>query len=236
MTLTTAVEIENLSYSYPDGAKALDNIGLIVTTGEKVVILGANGAGKSTLLLHLNGLLRGCGQVRICGLETGRKNLDEIRRKVGMVFQNPDDQLFCPTVYEDIAFGLRNLGYNEDAVLRKVEESLLAVGLNGIAGRSAHHLSFGQKRRVAIATVLAMEPEILVLDEPTSNLDPKGKRQIRNLLAEIGLTQIIVTHDLDRVREMADRVVIMFRGRVFADGKPEVILSDDELLKAADLD
>ena len=236
MTLTTAVEIRDLSYSYPDGTKALDNIDLTVTTGEKVVILGANGAGKSTLLLHLNGLLRGNGLVRICGLETSRKNLNEIRRRVGMVFQNPDDQLFCPTVYEDIAFGLRNLGYTEDAVLRKVEESLLAVGLNGIAGRSAHHLSFGQKRRVAIATVLAMEPEILVLDEPTSNLDPKGKRQIRSLLAEIGLTQIIVTHDLDSVREMAGRVVVVFRGKIFADGKPDEILTDKELLKAVDLD
>ena len=236
MTLTTAVEIRDLSYSYPDGTKALDNIDLTVTTGEKVVILGANGAGKSTLLLHLNGLLRGNGLVRICGLETSRKNLNEIRRRVGMVFQNPDDQLFCPTVYEDIAFGLRNLGNAEDKVSEKVEEVLLAVGLNGIAGRSAHHLSFGQKRRVAIATVLAMEPEILVLDEPTSNLDPKGKRQIRSLLAEIGLTQIIVTHDLDSVREMAGRVVVVFRGKIFADGKPDEILTDKELLKAVDLD
>ena len=236
MTLTTAVEIRDLSYSYPDGTKALDNIDLTVTTGEKVVILGANGAGKSTLLLHLNGLLRGNGLVRICGLETSRKNLNEIRRRVGMVFQNPDDQLFCPTVYDDIAFGLRNLGNAEDKVSEKVEEVLLAVGLNGIAGRSAHHLSFGQKRRVAIATVLAMEPEILVLDEPTSNLDPKGKRQIRSLLAEIGLTQIIVTHDLDSVREMAGRVVVVFRGKIFADGKPDEILTDKELLKAVDLD
>jgi len=230
-----AVEIRNLSYSYPDNTSALEDVSLAVGAGERVVILGANGAGKSTLLLHLNGLLRGSGLVRICGLEVKRRNLNEIRRKAGVVFQNPDDQLFCPTVYEDIAFGLRNLGFSEEVVKGKVRDSLEQTGVPGFEHRSAHHLSFGQKRRVAIAAVLAMEPEILVLDEPTSNLDPKGKRQIRSLLGEISLTQIIVTHDLNSVREMADRVVVMFRGRIFADGKPEEILGDEELLKAADL-
>lgn len=230
-----AVEIRNLSYSYPDNTEALEDVSLNITVGERVVILGANGAGKSTLLLHLNGLLRGSGLVRICGLEVKRRNLNEIRRKAGVVFQNPDDQLFCPTVYEDIAFGLRNLGFSEEAVKGKVRDSLEQTGVPGFEHRSAHHLSFGQKRRVAIATVLAMEPEILVLDEPTSNLDPKGKRQIRSLLGEISLTQIIVTHDLNSVREMADRVVVMFGGRIFADGKPGEILGDEELLKAADL-
>lgn len=229
------IEIEDLTYIYPDGKKALENINLKIIAGEKVVILGANGAGKSTLLLHLNGLLRGSGKVTIAGIEIGPKNLKEIRRKVGMVFQNPDDQLFCPTVYDDIAFGLRNLGFDENLAGRLVKKALHEVGLDGFDERSAHHLSFGQKRRTAIATVLAMAPEIIVLDEPTSNLDPKGKRRIKELLKKIGGTQVIVTHDLLNAAELAERVVVLAEGRVFADGPSEKILADEDLLRNAGL-
>jgi cobalt/nickel transport system ATP-binding protein len=229
-----AVQIEALSYSYPDGSPALREISLTLAHGERVALVGANGAGKSTLLLHLNGILLS-GSVTICGLPVVKRNLKAIRQKVGLVFQNPDDQLFCPTIFEDVAFGPRNLQLPEHEVRRRVEAALRAVGLADSGGRSAFHLSIGEKKRAALATVLAMQPEILVLDEPTSNLDPRGRREIIQVLRDLGGTQLIATHNLDLVRALCTRVLVMRAGRIVADGAPRTVLADEEFLKANDL-
>lgn len=226
------VETRDLTYSYPDGTQALDGLSLIVNEGEMVGVIGPNGAGKSTLLLHLNGILGHNGSVRVSGMELNRANLKEIRRKVGIIFQNPDDQLFCPTVFDDVAFGPRNLKVPEDKVARRVKQSLEAVGLAGFEERSAFHLSFGQKKRVAIATVLSMEPELLVIDEPSSNLDPGARRSIIQLLRDLGGTQIIVSHDLELVSQLCQRVIILNNGRKIAEGTTREILRDQALLKA----
>lgn len=227
------IEIEGLSYTYPDGTRALEGVSLRVNRGEKVGIIGANGAGKSTLILHFNGLLFGEGKVVVDGTPVNRKTVREVRRKVGLVFQNPDDQLFCPTLYDDVAFGLVNMGLSGDEVEMRVKESLRKMGLEGLERKSAHHLSFGQKKRAALAAVLAMQPKILVLDEPTSILDPKGVREAVELLGEIGGTQIIVSHDLVNLPKMAERVVLMAGGKVIAEGGVESILGDEGLLKEA---
>ncbi len=226
------VETRDLTYSYPDGTQALDRVSLIVKEGESVGIIGPNGAGKSTLLLHLNGILGHNRSVWVSGMELNRANLKEVRRKVGIIFQNPDDQLFCPTVFDDVAFGPRNLRIPEDEVARRVKRSLEAVGLAGFEERSAFHLSFGQKKRVAIATVLPMEPELLVIDEPSSNLDPGGRRSIIQLLRDLGGTQIIVSHDLDLVSQLCHRVIILNNGRKITEGTTQEILRDQALLKA----
>jgi cobalt/nickel transport system ATP-binding protein len=226
------VETKNLKYSYPDGTKALNGVSLIINEGERVGIIGPNGAGKSTLLLHLNGILGQNGSVRVSGMEINRANLKEIRRKVGMIFQNPDDQLFCPTVFDDVAFGPRNLKIPEDEVAGRVRRSLEAVGLTGFEERSAFHLSFGQKKRVAIATVLSMEPELLVIDEPSSNLDPGARRSIIKLLQELGGTQIIVSHDLDLISQLCQRAIILNNGRKITEGSTQEILQSRELLEA----
>lgn len=231
MTGGPAVSVTGLSYAYPDGATALRNVHLTVERGERVGIIGANGAGKSTLLLHLNGIIMGNGNIRIHGLPVSNANLKEIRRRVGVVFQNPDDQLFCPTVYDDIAFGPRNMGLGEAEIASRVEESLRRVGLNGAAGKSAFHLSMGQKKRAAIATVLSMGPELLALDEPTGSLDPKGRAQIIALLAGLGGTQIIISHDIDLVRRQCQRAVLLSKGEVVADGPVDRILADTRLLE-----
>ncbi len=228
--MTAAVAIRSLSFTYPDGTRALDGLDLEVREGERVGLLGANGAGKSTLLLHLNGILASSPQVSILGLPVEKKSLREIRRRVGLVFQNPDDQLFCPTVHDDVAFGPRNLGLGEDEVTERVAEALAVVGLTGTGERSSFHLSVGQKKRVALAAVLAMRCELLVLDEPTSNLDPRGRRELLELLRRLGRTQIVATHDLDFVAQLCDRVVVLARGRVVADGSPAAILADHALL------
>jgi len=230
-----AIQIESLRFSYPDGTVALDDLCLEVAEGEKVAVLGANGAGKSTLLLHLNGILRGGGSVRVCGLQMSRATAKTIRRMVGVVFQNPDDQLFCPTVGDDVAFGPRNLNLPEEEVGRRVAESLAAVGMSGSEERSAFHLSFGQKKRVAIATALAMQPRIMALDEPTSNLDPRGRREIAALLRRLGRTQVIVTHDLELVGRLCDRAVVLAEGRKAADGPIARILADERLLDSCGL-
>lgn len=235
MSTEPVVQIEHLSYVYPDGNAALHDLSLSVAEGEKVAIVGANGAGKSTLLLHLNGILQSNGAVRVGGLAVLKRNLKSIRQQVGLVFQNPDDQLFCPSVFDDVAFGARNLDLPEDEVRRRVERSLASVGLAGFGERSAFHMSMGEKRRAAIATVLAMDARLIALDEPTSNLDPRGRREIIALLRDLGRTQLLVTHDLDMVRDLATRVVVLARGRTVADGAPGAVLSDRALLESSGL-
>ena len=230
-----AVQIENLCFSYPDGTRALEAVSLDIYQGEKVALIGPNGAGKSTLLLHLNGVFFCNGNIQILGMKPDKKNLKSIRQKVGLVFQNPDDQLFCPTVFDDVAFGARNLNLPQEQVAHRVQQALEAVGLAGFEQHSAFHLSFGEKKRVSIATVLAMDSQILALDEPTSNLDPRGKKDIVKLLRKIGGTQIIVTHDLSLVRNLCDRTVVLSKGKKVADGATEEILNDQVFLESHDL-
>ena len=232
MTDQKALRIENLSFCYPDGSRALEGVSLEICQDEKVALVGPNGAGKSTLLLHFNGIFSSDGNVQILGMKPEKKNLRSIRQKVGLVFQNPDDQLFCPTVFDDVAFGARNLNLPEEQVSTRVKQALAAVGLAGFGNHSAFHLSFGQKKRVAIATVLAMDSEILALDEPTSNLDPRGQKDIVRLLREIGGTQIIVTHDLGLVRDLCPRVVVLSNGKKVADGPTEEVLRDEGFLES----
>jgi cobalt/nickel transport system ATP-binding protein len=232
MASTIVISIRDLSFTYPDGTCGLRKVSLVVYAGENVAIVGPNGAGKSTLLLHLNGVLRGDNTVEICGIPVRDGNLKEIRKKVGLVFQDPDDQLFSLTVFEDVGFGPMNMGYSEAEVKERVAKALELVGMGGYENRSPHHLSIGEKKRVAIATVLALTPELLVLDEPTSNLDPRSKWSLVALLKRLPVTKIIATHDLDLVRALCHRVVVLDRGEVVADGATEAILSDSALLKA----
>ncbi|MDI6873468.1 energy-coupling factor ABC transporter ATP-binding protein [Candidatus Solincola sp.] len=226
-----AVEIRGLYYAYPDGTPALRGVDLLVEEGESVGIVGPNGAGKSTLLLHLNGILTGRGEVKIFGLPVVKENLREIRRRVGLVFQDPDDQLFSPTVFDDVAFGPLNMGFSRQEVAEAVERALREVGLTGLERKSAFHLSFGQKKRAAIATVLSMNPDLLVLDEPSSNLDPRARRELSELLQGVKITKVVVTHDLPFVFENCERVVVMDAGKVVADGNVFDILSNEELLQ-----
>src|SRR4030042_1261832 len=225
------IEIKNLSFNYPDGHQGLKNVDLIVCPGENVAVIGPNGAGKSTLLLHLNGILRGNSTVKICGLVMEDKNLKEIRKKVGLVFQDPEDQLFSLSVFDDVAFGPINMDYSEPEVRQRVTRALEWVGMGGYEQRSPHHLSFGEKKRIAIATVLSLDPEILVIDEPTSNLDPRSKWTLVELLKQFPMTKIIATHDLELVNALCHRTVVMDEGKVVADGDTEVILGDIPLLK-----
>lgn len=225
------VEIKNLSFHYPDGHSGLKDVSLVVYPGENLAVIGPNGAGKSTLLLHLNGILRGNSTVEICGLAVEEKNLKDIRKKVGLVFQDPEDQLFSLNVFDDVAFGPVNMDYPEPEVRQRVTRSLEWVGMGGYEQRSPHHLSFGEKKRIAIATVLSLDPEILVIDEPTSNLDPRSKWSLVELLKQFSMTKIIATHDLELVSALCHRTVVMDEGRVVADGDTEVILGDIPLLK-----
>jgi cobalt/nickel transport system ATP-binding protein len=226
------IEIKNLSFTYPDGHRGLKDVNFAVCPGENVAVIGPNGAGKSTLLLHLNGILRGNSTVKICGLTVVEKNLKEIRKKVGLIFQDPEDQLFSLNVFDDVAFGPINMGYSESEVKRRVAQALEWVGMVGYEQRSPHHLSVGEKKRIAIATVLALSPEILVIDEPTSNLDPRSKWSLVELLNQLPITKIIATHDLELVRALCHRTVVMDEGKIAADGKTESILNDILLLKA----
>ncbi|WBB56792.1 ABC transporter ATP-binding protein [Verrucosispora sp. WMMD573] len=228
-----SLDVRGVRYAYPDGHLALDGVDLTVGRGERVALLGPNGAGKTTLVLHLNGILTPTeGQIVVGGLTVGpdRATLAEIRRRVGIVFQDPDDQLFLPTVGEDVAFGPANLGLRGPELAARVEEALAAVGMSEHRDRTPHHLSFGQRRRVAVATVLAMRPEILVLDEPSSNLDPAARRELANILRTLPVTLLMVTHDLPYAYELCDRSVILDGGRIVADGPTPVLLDDEDLL------
>ena len=233
-----AIEIEDLYYRYRDGTEALRGITLSVKRGERLALLGPNGAGKSTLLLHLNGIFTPHrGTVRVLGREVNREAWPWVRGIVGLVFQDPDDQVFSSTVGEDVAFGPLNQGLAPAEVEERVKEALAAVGLEGFHDRVPHHLSYGEKKRVAIAGVLAMGPEILVLDEPTAFLDPEGQRQVMAILEKLhaaGKTLLVATHDVDLAAGWADRVAILRGGRVLAQGGPELLVSE-EVVTAAGL-
>lgn len=227
-----AIEIHQLSFSYPDGRQALRDINLLVRAGERVGLVGPNGAGKSTLLLQLNGILRGCGLVRILGLELNERSLRQVRALVGLLFQDPDDQLFSPTVFDDVAFGAIYMGLPPAEVQERVSRSLAQVGMEGYAGRTSHHLSLGEKKRAAIATVLAMQTPILAFDEPSAGLDPRARRQFINLLAGLPQTMLIGTHDLRLVAALCPRTVILVQGQIVADGPTDDLLRDERLLAA----
>ena len=230
---TPVLDVRGLAFAYPDGHQALFGVDLHVHRGERVALLGPNGAGKTTLVLHLNGILEaGAGTVSVSGLPVVRENHLEIRRRVGIVFQDPDDQLFMPTVRDDVAFGPANLGLRGEALEARIATALEAVAMSEFADRAPHHLSFGQRRRVAIATVLAMEPEILVLDEPSSNLDPTSRRELGELVSSLEVTVLMVTHDLPFALQLCERSVILSDGVVAADGPTRTMLDDEGLLKA----
>jgi cobalt/nickel transport system ATP-binding protein len=230
---TPVLDVRGLAYAYPDGHQALYGVDLHVHRGERVALLGPNGAGKTTLVLHLNGILTaGAGTVSVSGLPVAKQNLAEIRRRVGIVFQDPDDQLFMPTVRDDVAFGPANLGLRGDDLEQRVLASLEQVGMAEYVDRPPHHLSFGQRRRVAVATVLAMEPEILVLDEPSSNLDPASRRELAEILTSLDVTVLMVTHDLPYAFELCPRSVVLSDGAVVADGATYDVLTDHTLMSA----
>ncbi len=229
----TAVRVRGLHHTYPDGRVALQGVDLEVAPGERVAVLGPNGAGKTTLVLHLNGILRPtAGEVTIGALPVAKEHLAEIRRQVAIVFQDPDDQLFMPTVHDDVAFGPANLGLRDHALEERIDDALTGVDMADHAARAPHHLSFGQRRRVAVATVLAMHPEVLVLDEPTSNLDPAARRELADILLGLELTTLVVTHDLPYALELCPRSVILDQGRIVADGPTADLLADPALLGA----
>jgi cobalt/nickel transport system ATP-binding protein len=231
MKTNKVIQINHLSYDYPDRTPALRDIDLEVYQHESVAILGPNGAGKSTLLYHLNGTLMGEGEVVILGLPVEKNNLKEIRRRVGLVFQSPEDQLFCPTVFDDVAFGPLNMGLDAEDVRHRVEKALETMGLNGFEGRSAHHLSEGEKKRVALATVLSMDSEILALDEPTDNLDPAGSRLLVERIQSIPQTKVLVTHHLPVAVDLCERAVLLYEGRKIEDLSMRELLKDRALLE-----
>ncbi|WP_329444659.1 energy-coupling factor ABC transporter ATP-binding protein [Streptomyces sp. NBC_01426] len=228
-----SLDVSGLAYAYPDGHQALFGVNLTVGPGERVALLGPNGAGKTTLVLHLNGILGGgVGTVTVAGLPVEKRNFAEIRRRVGIVFQDPDDQLFMPSVREDVAFGPAAAGMRGAELEQRVREALEQVGMAAFADRPPHHLSFGQRRRVAVATVLAMRPEILVLDEPSSNLDPASRRELADILRSLDVTVLMVTHDLPYALELCPRAVILSDGVITADGRTQDLLCDEELMGA----
>ena len=230
---TPVLEVRGLAYAYPDGHQALFGVNLHVHQGERVALLGPNGAGKTTLVLHLNGILTaGAGSVSVSGLPVTEPNLMEVRRRVGVVFQDPDDQLFMPSVRADVEFGPANLGLRGAALEARVVAALDRVGMLDFIDRPPHHLSFGQRRRVAVATVLAMEPEILVLDEPSSNLDPASRRELADIIRSLDVTVLMVTHDLPYAYELCPRSVVLSDGVVVADGPTRDVLTDDALMSA----
>jgi len=255
MNQTLALRVEELTFHYPDGRMALEGVSFVVRAGETVAIIGPNGAGKSTLLLHFNGVLPGrrryahshdfpvpdhehtnAPRIWVFGTPVVEENYPQIRQQVGLVFQDPDDQLFCPTVLEDVAFGPRNLGYAPEEAVQIAREALEAVGLAGYENRLPHHLSFGERKRVCLAGVLACQPKIIALDEPTSNLDPRARRQLIELIRSLRLTTVLATHDLELVLELCDRVLLLDRGRLHGEGTPEELLGDAELMEAHGLE
>ncbi len=226
------IAIQNLSFTYPDGRTALQDVSLKIYPGEKIALVGANGAGKSTLLLHLNGVLDGTGRVVVNDLPAKKENLGRIRGWVGMVFQNPDDQLFSTTVYEDVAYGPLYQGLDQGTIRQRVEKALQDVGMAGMGERNPYHMSGGEKKRVAIATVLSMQPQVLVFDEPSAGLDPRARRELMRLLGGLPQTMIIATHDLGLARELTGRTILLDQGRIAADGPTLSILADEELMAA----
>ena len=228
-----AVEIRDLWFTYPDGHRGLTGVDLEIARGERLAVLGPNGAGKTTLVLALNGINAASrGTVHIGELAVERANLPEIRRRVGIVFQDPDDQLFMPTVRDDVAFGPANLGLRGDELDARIVEALDAVGMGHVADRSPHHLSFGERRRVALATVLAMRPDVLVLDEPSSNLDPVARRELAAIVLGLDVTTILVTHDLPYALQLCDRAVVLDEGRIVVDGATRDVLADAATMAA----
>lgn len=232
-----SIEVHDLKFSYPDGHAALRGVSLHIQPCEKVALVGPNGAGKSTLILHLNGILSSAhGEIRVAGLPVTKHNLGKVRARVGLVFQTPDDQLFSPTVYDDVAFGPLYQGLPPDEVRQLVQEALATVGMSSYIDRVSHHLSMGEKKRIAIATVLSMKPEVLVLDEPTAGLDPRARRSLIHLLDELPITMLVSTHDMLMVRELFPRMVIMDEGLVVADGPTQELMEDAALLSAHGLE
>lgn len=235
-----AIIVRNLSYTYPDGTKALEDVNMAVYEGERVAIVGPNGAGKTTFLLHLNGIMRSTeGQVEVFGKSGDTLKRGDIIKEVGIVFQDPDDQLFMPTLFDDIAFGPINLGLKEEEVRESVERALLTLGLSGYEDRCPHHLSYGEKKKASLAAVMSMEPRILVLDEPTANLDPRSRAELISIIKELnereGITIVIATHDVNAIPELVDRVYVLNK-TVIAEGTPQKIFSDVELLKKNNLE
>ena len=231
------VQADHLVHTFSDGTPGLQDVSFKITHGESVAIVGANGAGKSTLLLHLNGCLMPTqGVIRIGDYPLNKVNLKAVRRSVGMVFQDPDDQLFMPTVFDDVAFGPVNLGMPEDEVARRVSEALDTVGASHLVNRQPYKLSGGEKRAVAIAAILATSPDILVLDEPSSNLDPVSRRRLINLLKTFRHTKIIATHDLDMAMDLCERTIVMHRGQITADRPTLKVFNDDALLERSGLE
>ncbi len=233
VTGVPAVRVRDLRYSYPGGHVALDGIDLDVAPGERVALLGPNGAGKTTLMLHLNGVLTASsGAVEVGGIALSRSTLRDIRRRVGLVFQDPDDQLFMPTLAQDVAFGPANFGLQGEQLAARVRHALEVVSMTELADRSPAHMSGGQRRRAALATVLACEPDVLVLDEPSANLDPVARRELAETLTGLDATMLIVTHDLPYAAQLCDRAIVMDQGAIVADGPVADVLSDVELLAA----
>lgn len=235
-----AITVRNLSYTYPDGTGALEDVNMAVYEGERVAIVGPNGAGKTTFLLHLNGILRGSdGQVEVFGKSVDTLKREEIIKDVGIVFQDPDDQLFMPTIFDDLAFGPINLGLKEEEVRERVKKALLTLGLSGYEHRCPHHLSYGEKKKASLAAVMSMEPRILVLDEPTANLDPRSRAELIGIIKELnereGITIVIATHDVNAIPALADRVYVLNK-KIIAEGTPQKMFSDVELLKENNLE
>ncbi len=231
--MNTALEISELTFSYPDGRQVLNNVNLQINKGERVALLGPNGAGKTTLVMHLNGILiSDQGIVKVAGIKVDKENLFEVRKRVGLVFQDPDDQLFMTTVRDDVAFGPSNIGIQGEELNKVVDYALDQVKMKEFADRPPHHLSFGQRRRVAVATVLAMKPDILVLDEPSSNLDPASRRELAEILLNLDVTIFMVTHDLPYALEICPRAAILNNGKIVADGNTRDLLGDEELMES----
>ncbi len=237
----THIETKNLSFTYPDGTKALKNVNLQIKKGEKIAIMGPNGAGKSTLFSHFNGLTEPTsGHVEVDGEKIifDREELLKVRQKVGIVFQNPNDQLFAPTVKEDVAFGPMNLGLDYDEVKNRITEALEMVGMSGFEDKTPHHLSGGQQKRVAIAGIIAMRPEIMILDEPTAGLDPEGVDKVLNILNKLndeGMSIVVSSHDIEMINHFADRIFVLYDGEIIAQGDKHHIFSDKKLIKKAHL-
>ena len=234
--MTSVLHVNDLHFSYHDGLAALRGVSFEMCEGEKVALVGPNGAGKSTLMLHLNGILSGHGEVTVGGNRLTRDNLPVIRSMVGLVFQNPDDQLFSPTVFEDVAFGPLHMGLPMDEIESRVKSALEAVRMSSFRDRLSHHLSVGEKKRIAIATVLSMDPQILILDEPSAGLDPRGRRTLINLLHELPITMLVSTHDMKLVQELFPRTIVMDEGQIVADSQTKDILQNEELLTAHGLE